>query len=599
LEDGIHPHAANAGSLLRRSVSIDLEIDPKTNRLQCFAAVRQDQDESFAFKRGNLAEALEALDRFSEAAEFVLGHNFIAFDARHLEAAKRDLRLLKKPIIDTLWLNPLAFPRNPYHHLVKHYQDGRLQAGHVNDPELDAKLVLNVLSNQIEALSDIDHADPETTRAYHDLTTTHRDYAGFDEVFQLVRGAHRPGPAEAQTAIRGLLRGEACVHQIETIIPEAARNGWPLAYALAWISVAGGDSVMPPWVRHQFPKASRLVRRLRDTPCTDPDCEWCRAQNDPKGLLRRWFGFEGFRPNPAGPDGRPLQETIVATAIGKTPILGILPTGTGKSVCYQLPALSQFTKTGALTVVISPLVALMADQVEGMRRQGITSCVTINGMLSMPERQEALNQVRLGDAAMLLISPEQLRSPSVRSVLNQREVGYWVLDEAHCVSKWGHDFRPDYRYVGRFIKEYSGDEEPAPIICLTATAKPDVIQDITDHFMTKLSVGLELLDGGAVRENLSFEIIPTDKGKKLGDVVKVLEDALPKSGTSGAIVYCSTRSATERVASFLKERGFAAAHYHAGLKPEEKHDVQMAFANGDLRVMPRSRPASCIWYAIL
>ncbi|WP_170391075.1 RecQ family ATP-dependent DNA helicase [Ruegeria arenilitoris] len=585
MEDGVHPKAARSEELLNKCVSIDLEIDPKTNRIQSFAGVRQKPVESYVFKRGNLLEALDGLDRFSDAAEFVVGHNFITFDARHLETIKRDLRLQSKPIIDTLWLNPLAFPRNPYHHLVKHYQDGRLQAGHVNDPELDADLVLIVLSNQIEALSEINHADPEITRVYHYLTTTQLDHAGFDAVFEFVRGARRPGPAEAQTAIRRLLRGEACVHKIETVIPEAARDGWPLAYALAWISVAGGDSVMPPWVRHQFPEASRLVRRLRDTPCTDPDCEWCREQNDPKALLKRWFGFEGFRPNPVGPDGKPLQETIVATALGKSPILGILPTGTGKSVCYQLPALSQFTKTGALTVVISPLVALMADQVEGMRRQGITSCVTINGMLSMPERQEALNQVRLGDAAMLLISPEQLRSPSVRSVLNQREVGYWVLDEAHCVSKWGHDFRPDYRYVGRFIKEYSGDEVPAPIICLTATAKPDVIQDITDHFKTKLSVILKLLDGGAVRENLSFEIIPTDKGKKLGDVVTVLQDALPKSGTSGAIVYCSTRSATERVAAFLKERGFAAAHYHAGLKPEEKHDVQMAFADGALRVI--------------
>ncbi len=585
MEDGVHPKSANADALLKRCVSIDLEIDPKTNRLQSFAGVRYGVEKSCVFKRGSLADALDDLDRFSDAPEFLLGHNFIKFDARHLEATKRDLRLLKKPIIDTLWLNPLAFPRNPYHHLVKHYQDGRLQAGHVNDPELDAELVLTVLSNQIYALSEVDQSDPEITRAYHFLTTTHQDHAGFDAVFEFVRGTNRPGPAEAQTAIRGLLRGDACMHQVETVIPEAARDGWPLAYALAWISVAGGDSVMPPWVRHQFPEASRLVRRLRDTPCADPDCEWCRTQNDPRGLLKRWFDFESFRPNPEGPDGQPLQETIVATALGKKPILGILPTGTGKSVCYQIPALSQFTKTGALTVVISPLVALMADQVEGMRRQGITSCVTINGMLSMPERQEALNQVRLGDAAMLLISPEQLRSPSVRSVLYQREVGYWVLDEAHCVSKWGHDFRPDYRYVGRYIKEYSGDDDPAPIICLTATAKPDVIQDITDHFKNKLSVILKLLDGGAVRENLSFEIIPTDKGKKLGDVVTVLDDALPKHGTSGAIVYCSTRSATERVADFLKERGFAAAHYHAGLKPEEKHDVQMAFANGELRVI--------------
>lgn len=585
MEDGVHPKAARSEELLNKCVSIDLEIDPKTNRIQSFAGVRHKPVESCVFKRGNLLEAIERLDRFSDASEFVVGHNFITFDARHLQTTTRDLRLLSKPIIDTLWLNPLAFPRNPYHHLVKHYQDGRLQAGHLNDPELDADLVLTVLSNQIEALSEINHANPEITRVYHYLTTTQLGHAGFNAVFEFVRGAQRPGPAEAQTAIRRLLGGVACVHKIETVIPEVARDGWPLAYALAWISVAGGDSVMPPWVRHQFPEANRLVRRLRDTPCTDPDCDWCREQNDPKALLKRWFGFEGFRPNPVGPDGKPLQETIVATALGKNPILGILPTGTGKSVCYQLPALSQFTKTGALTVVISPLVALMADQVEGMRRQGITSCVTINGMLSMPERQEALNQVRLGDAAMLLISPEQLRSPSVRSVLNQREVGYWVLDEAHCVSKWGHDFRPDYRYVGRFIKEYSGDEDPAPIICLTATAKPDVIQDITDHFKTKLSVILKLLDGGAVRENLSFEIIPTDKGKKLGDVVAVLQDALPKSGTSGAIVYCSTRSATERVAAFLKERGFAAAHYHAGLKPEEKHDVQMAFADGALRVI--------------
>lgn len=585
MEDGVHPQAARADTLLKRCVSIDLEIDPKTNRLQSFGGVRYGVAEACTFRRGSLDSALQSLDSFSDPADFVLGHNFITFDAPHLAATRADLRLLKKPIIDTLWLNPLAFPRNPYHHLVKHYQDGRLQAGHVNDPELDAQLVLTVLPNQVEALAEIERADPETMRAYHYLTTTKPDHDGFDAVFAYVRGAQRPGPVEAQMAVRSLLRGRACVHQIETVIPEAERNGWPLAYALSWISVAGGDSVMAPWVRHQFPEASQLVKRLRDTACTDPDCDWCRAQNDPDKLLKRWFGYDGFRAKPAGPDGRPLQETIVATAMAKVPLLGILPTGTGKSVCYQLPALAQFQKTGALTVVISPLVALMADQVEGMKRQGITSCVTINGMLSMPERNDALNQVRLGDAAMLLISPEQLRSPSVRSVLRQREVGYWVLDEAHCVSKWGHDFRPDYRYVGRFIKEYSADEPPAPIICLTATAKPDVIQDVTDHFRSKLSVGLQLLDGGSVRENLSFEIIPTDKGKKLGDVVKILKEVFPRTGSSGAIIYCSSRSATERVATFLKERGYAAAHYHAGLKPDEKRDVQMQFADGELRII--------------
>ena len=338
----------------------------------------------------------------------------------------------------------------------------------------------------------------------------------------------RPNTPEAQRAIRQFLAGRACTHQIELAIPEAGPTGWSLAYALSWISVAGENSVMAPWVRHQFPEAGALVRQLRDTSCTDPACDWCRSWSDPTRLLEQWFGFEGFRPQPAGEDGRSLQETIVAAALAKSSVLGILPTGTGKSLCYQLPALASYHRIGALTVVISPLVALMADQVASLKRQGISSCVTVNGLLSLPERHDALDRVRLGDASMLLISPEQLRNPSVRSILEQREVGYWVVDEAHCVSKWGHDFRPDYRYIARFIREYSGDSEPAPLICLTATAKPGVIDDICEHFKEKLGVDLKRIDGGAHRDNLAFEVVETDKTGKLGDIVSVLEHGLPE-----------------------------------------------------------------------
>lgn len=578
-------NASVSDALLAQCVAIDLEIDPKANKIISFAAVRLGVEESCVYRGGNLADALRDLDKFAEGAEFLIGHNIIHFDARHLEAVDPGLQVLKKPAIDTLWLNPLAYPRNPYHHLVKHYQDGRLQGGHVNDPELDAKLVLTVLENQIAALSEQNRNMPKILAAFHRLTTATSSEAGFDAVLSLVREASRPDDSETESAIRALLSEQACNLQIHNVIRGSKHGGWPLAYALSWISVAGGDSVMAPWVRHQFPQTGEIIRSLRDTTCTDPECSWCRSQNDPTALLKKWFGFDAFRPKPAGEDGRPLQEAIVAAAMGKEPVLGILPTGTGKSICYQLPALAQFHKTGALTVVISPLVALMADQVASLKRQGISSCVTVNGMLSLPERNDALDQVRLGDAAMLLISPEQLRSPSVRTVLNQREVGLWVLDEAHCVSKWGHDFRPDYRYVARFIKEYSGGNPPAPLICLTATAKPEVIQDIADHFQSRFGVVLQLIDGGAVRDNLTFDIVPTSKAQKLGDIVSVLQDALPEEGLSGAIVYCSTRNTAERVASFLSEKGFAAAHYHAGIKPETKLEVQQQFSDGSLRVI--------------
>ena len=334
-----------------------------------------------------------------------------------------------------------------------------------------------------------------------------------------------------------------------------------------------------------FPRPVRSSEGSATRPARIPP-----ARGAGPGTTRRAFSSSGSASRgsgrkPAGDDGRSLQETIVAAALAKSSVLGILPTGTGKSLCYQLPALASYHRIGALTVVISPLVALMADQVASLKRQGISSCVTVNGLLSLPERQDALDRVRLGDASMLLISPEQLRNPSVRSILEQREVGYWVVDEAHCVSKWGHDFRPDYRYIARFIREYSGDSEPAPLICLTATAKPGVIDDICEHFEERLGVDLKRIDGGAHRDNLSFDIIQTDKTGKLGDIVSVIENALPAEGASGAIVYCATRSATERVSEFLKEKGYAAGHYHAGLKPEAKLETQEQFANGTLRVI--------------
>ena len=563
-------------------LTVDLEVGVRDTRIHAFSGVRSDTGQSLTFSNSTgLAAALAKLDDLADGVDFLLGHNLIAFDLPHLQAANPGLRLLRLPAVDTLRLNPLAFPRNPYHHLVKHYQDGGIRRGRINDPELDARLALEVFDEQKKALQD---SPFDLLTAWHWLTTSDGG-EGFDRVFSSLRNARRPLDAEASDAIHTRLADNSCQTCAQEVIADAARHGWALAYALAWLSVSGGSSVMPPWVRHQFPEAGRLVKRLRDTACTDSACGWCRERHDARRELTRWFGFPDFRPEPSDENGQPMQRSIVEAVMAREHVLSILPTGAGKSLCYQIPALSRYDKTGALTVVISPLVALMADQVAGLEAKGIGSCVTINGLLSMPERADALDRVRLGDASIVIVAPEQLRSVSFRRALDQREIGGWVLDEAHCLSKWGHDFRPDYRYVGRFIREKAGDEPVPPILCLTSTAKPDVKADIVEYFQEELGIDLNVFDGGAQRTNLEFVVVQTSTGEKFADVHQILDANLPADEPGGAIVYCATRRHSEELAAFLQAKGLKADHFHAGLPPETKKNVQESFIRGDLKAI--------------
>ena len=568
-----------------RCLSIDLEVGRNDGRIHRFAAVRGDSCESLHYRGRDLRAGLAKLDQLADGAAFLVGHNIIEFDSKILAAADPDLRLLRLPQVDTLRLSPLAFPRNPYHHLVKHYQDGQLRHCSHNDPELDARLTLGVLQDQHQALRALNEATPNLVLAYHWLTTVDDGASGLDAIFATVRHRPRPSSAKAVEAIRAQLQGQVCLTRAEAIVSNPAAQAWPLVYVLAWLSVSGGNSVMPPWVRHQFPEAGILVRLLRDTPCTDPGCAWCRERHDARRELHRYFQLPEFRPEPRDSTGRSLQEGIVEAGMRGDHVLGILPTGTGKSLCYQIPALSRYEKTGALTVVISPLVALMADQVAGLEARGISCCAAVNGLLSMPERADILDRIRLGDIGILIIAPEQLRSRSMRKVLAQREIGSWILDEAHCLSKWGHDFRPDYRYVGRFIKESSGADDIPPIMCLTATAKPDVTQDILTYFRDRLGLDLRLFDGGASRENLEFVVVPTTGPEKFSHIHQILLSDLPAGQPGGAIVYCATRHQTEDVTRFLIEKGVSAAFFHAGLPPETKKGVQSQFIQGSIRVI--------------
>ena len=224
----------------------------------------------------------------------------------------------------------------------------------------------------------------------------------------------------------------------------------------------------------------------------------------------------------------------------------------------------------------------MKDQVDNVEARGVTCAGYLNSLLNPLERRAMLDKLRLGDLGLIFVAPEQFRSTAFANALKYRQIGAWVFDEAHCLSKWGHDFRPDYLYVSRFIKATQKDD-PSPVFCFTATAKPDVVDDICAHFEKMLGLQLERLEGGVSRDNLSYEVRSVPTQAKYAEVLRLLQDSLREEG--GAIVFCARQKTVEEVAQFLNEAGLSCGHFHGGMVPAEKRAVQEAFLSGSLRVI--------------
>ena len=535
----------------------------------------------------NLKTALGELSEFSNGADYLLGHNIFNHDLRIANDASPEAEFLKLPVIDTLFLSPLAFPENPYHKLVKDY---KLAKKSKNDPVADSIIALTLFEDQLIAFLTILEKKPDLISFFafsfkiFSFNSKSPDLKGIHDLFHfLSRGT--PAEEEAQNIFRSLCQGKICNNGLKQIWDRSLKNTFQrpvLAYLLSWLMVSGGNSIIPPWVRLQFPEISGFVKKLRYA-CEDTSCKYCRKNNDSEKLLKKHFGFKKYR---RLPDGRLLQKEIIDSALRGKPLLGILPTGGGKSICYQIPALHRYDRLGELTIVISPLKALMKDQIDNLNRTtGTESAAAINGSLTLPERGSVMEKVRLGDIGILYISPEQLRNFSIAQLIKSRVTGFWVFDEAHCLSKWGHDFRPDYLYVSEFIRKYCNDTESQPIIgAFTATAKKDVIEEISSHFKEKLSIDIEPFIGDIQRENLNFEVWPVRKNEKYGLILNCLNDTFAKH-ESGAIVYCSTRRGTEEISLFLNEQGISSEAFHAGRSEPDKRNIQDDFVDGKIPVI--------------
>ena len=540
----------------------DSEFDKAGKTLLDIGAVKAD---GTTFHSPNM----KSFHRFIEGADILCGHNIEDFDLTQRAFVPHDSNIL---IADTLYLSALLFPQKRFHHLLK---DEKLVVTELNNPVNDSRKAKDLFEQEIAAFLDL----PEDRREiYFQLLRNTRPFRGFFSLQGMDEDAPPWSVEKLETEIKKDFREMVCGSvSLQILIQDKPVE---LAYALAVIQ----DPSLPPlpaWVMHRFPQSDRILQLLRhpqsESVCS---CDYCRNNLVLSVGLKRWFGFGEFRSYA----GEPLQEQAVHAAVHGKSLIAIFPTGGGKSLAFQLPALMAGTATRGLTVVISPLQSLMKDQVDHLVERGIDCATFINSLLNPIEYAEALRGVREGKIKILYIAPEQLRSRTVVKLLEGRRIERFVIDEAHCFSAWGHDFRVDYLYIGDFIAELQKVQtlgRSIPVSCFTATARQKVIQDIRDYFKEKLNLDLLLFSTNAQRENLRFTVMPAEsKEKKYAELRELIN-----SHSGSVIVYVSKVRDTEELSAKLSADGIEALPYNGKLPPEEKKSNQDLFLSDKVRVI--------------
>jgi ATP-dependent DNA helicase RecQ len=517
-----------------------------------------------SFHKGDVKEFLS----FIESCDFLCGHNIVQHDLKLLQKYAGTKIYDTGKCIDTLFLSPLLFPRRPYHKLLK---DDKLQTEEKNNPLNDAIKSKELFEDEINSFNNL--TDNHKIIFYNLLKAV----PGYEGFFRYLNFSSECREETLVELITGELKDKICSSaDISHFIRHDAVS---LSYAIAVLQTNDRYSITPPWVLRNYPGTERIIFLLKNNPCL-PGCNYCQSAFDPVTALKDFFQFDQFRLF----GNEPLQENAIRAAVNNKSLLTIFPTGGGKSLTFQLPALISGRNSNALTVIISPLQSLMKDQVDNLEKKGITEAVTINGSLDPIERCESINRVEEGKASILYISPESLRSITVERLLLKRKIARFVIDEAHCFSAWGQDFRVDYLYIGKFIRtlqEKKMMQEPIPVSCYTATAKPKVIEDIVSYFKEELKIELEIFKASTGRTNLHYNVYRNEKEE---DKYNQLRDII-SSKDCPTIVYVSRTRRAYQLAERLTQDGYEARAYHGKMDKEDKKASQDSFMAGEVDII--------------
>jgi len=538
-----------------RFAFVDVEVGLKDKKIHDIGAIRYDNATYHDSSKIGVIQFLNGI-------HYVCGHNIVHHDAKYLFGEEKNYWV----IVDTLYVSPLLFPERPYHKLLK---DDKLVSEQMNNPVNDCEKAMDLLMDETARWNSLPKAKQQI---FATLLAKQEEFLGF--LAFVGADVVRQGLSEL---IADTYKGKICQNaDLDSLIADSPCE---LAYALALIDTTDYRSITPGWVIRNFPNVESVVHKLRHVRC-EAGCDYCNEKLDVHYNLKAFFGYDHFRTY----EGEPLQERAARAAVEGKSLLAIFPTGGGKSLTFQLPALIEARSVHGLTVVISPLQSLMKDQVDNLAERGITDAVTINGLLDPIERSLAIERVIDGDASLLYIAPEMLRSSTIEKILLGRNVVRFVIDEAHCFSSWGQDFRVDYLYIGKFIRTYQEKKHlksPVPVSCFTATAKQKVVQDICDYFRQELDLEFDLFASTASRTNLRYSVVhsETDEDKYLKLRMLVSESECP------TIIYVSRTKRTIELAKRLTRDGYKALPFNGKMDADDKVANQEAFMSDQVRII--------------
>ena len=525
-----------------------------------------------SLKSSSLDQVKEFLAKYNP--QYIIGHNIIHFDKLLLEQTSFATELTKYTIIDTLHASLLLFNEKTFHNLPKMYKN---EDNFYNDPVEDCKLTEKLFNKSVSKFLSI----PKKQQViFYTLLHKKEEFQGFFDYFQEEMQLQELVPELLEKTIAVLY--ESVIVNKEIIKEVMSQYPIELAYILALLTPVTEIKAHPPKILFDYPEISKIQTKL----CFNVE-ESC---SNLSSFAKDTFGFGSFRsfPRLGGAslfkDEEISQQEIIEASLRDESFITVLPTGGGKTFTFWLPALIKANAYKSLTVVISPLQALIKDHIESFEKQVANfTAVAISGFLTPLERASAIDKVINGDADILYLAPESLRSNAIFSMLKNRVIERFVIDEAHCLSTWGNDFRHDYFYIGEFISdllEEKNFQSHIPISCFTATAKPNVIGDIKDYIASSLDIQLNDYLAMPQRDNLEYEAYEVEnKKEKYTNLLKLLNE---REGATLIYIPSSTKMCDEIAEQLSIDTDRNIASFHSKLETEKKMQILDAYINNEI-----------------